>query len=406
MKTQKLPEIAQGLYARMSAEGYSNESINTARWIINHFHNYCIVHNMEDAGIPEAVIFVNDCFGFDYYHAVTGSQNTVRRPLLILFEFEECGSFLRLHQKPAYIDIPPVFSELFLAYRQEVNTLNLSASAQRSKLDMFVKHLKFLASQAIEKTEDFTPDCLYNYFSSLNKDYSKSTIAGIKCNLRDAYNWMYNNGYINFSGNSALPYIKKDPRDKLISYYSREEVDQLLSCIDTKTDYGKCVYAAVCIIAHLGLRAGDIIKLKFSNIDWEHNRIQLVQQKTGEPLSLPLVDEVKYPLLDYVKNARPDSIDSEYVFITINAPYTRYHSASAIHRMVTESMKIAGIEFEGRHHGPHALRHSLATSLMNENVPLSSISSILGHKSTKATEVYLTVDETHLKELSLEVPHE
>jgi site-specific recombinase XerD len=42
---------------------------------------------------------------------------------------------------------------------------------------------------------------------------------------------------------------------------------------------------------------------------------------------------------------------------------------------------------------------------MNENVPLSSISSILGHKSTKATEVYLTVDETHLKELSLEVPH-
>ena len=69
-------------------------------------------------------------------------------------------------------------------------------------------------------------------------------------------------------------------------------------------------------------------------------------------------------------------------------------------------MKIAGIEFEGRHHGPHALRHSLATSLMNENVPLSSISSILGHKSTKATEVYLTVDETHLKELSLEVPHE
>lgn len=406
MKTKKLPEIAQGLYARMSAEGYGKEPIDTARWIINHFRNYCVAHGMDEAGIPEAVRFVNDCFGFDYYHAATKSQMAVRRPLLILFEFEECGRFFRLHQKPAYADIPSNFSRLFLAYRNEINTLNLAASSQRTKLDAFVRHLKFLADQGIETSEDFTPECLYNYFNSLNGGYAKSTIASIKSNLRDTYNWMYDNGYTSFSGNAALPYIKKDPRDKLISYYSKEEIDQLLSCVDTNTDYGKCVYAVICITAHLGLRAGDITGLKFSNVDWEHNRIQLVQQKTGELLSLPLVDEVKYPLLDYVKNARPDSIDSEYIFITINAPHTRYHSASAIHRMVTESMKIAGIEFEGRHHGPHALRHSLATSLMNENVPLSSISSILGHKSTKATEVYLTVDETHLKELTLEVPHE
>lgn len=406
MKTKVLPNVAHGLYARMSVEGYSKESIDTAQWILNHFQNYCIVHGLEDAGIPEAVRFVKDCFGFDYYHTVTGSQMAVRRPLLILFEFEECGHFLRIHQKPAYAEILPAFSNLFLAYRNELKTLNLAASSQRSKLDVFTRHLKFLSDQGIETTEDFTPECLYSYFNSLNSNYAKSTIASIKSSLRDTYNWMYNNGYISFSGNAALPYIKRDPRDKLISYYSKAEVNQLLSCIDTNTDYGKCVYAVICIIAHLGLRAGDITALKFSNIDWEHNRIQLVQQKTGEPLSLPLVDEVKYPILDYIKNARPDSIDSEYIFITINAPHTRYHSTSAIHRMVTDSMKIAGIEFEGRHHGPHALRHSLATSLMNENVPLSSISSILGHKSTKSTEVYLTVDETHLKELTLEVPHE
>lgn len=406
MKTKKLPDIAQDLYSRMTAEGYGKESIDTARWIINHFQNYCIAHGMEDAGITEAAKFVNDCFGFDYYNAVTQSQMTVRRPLLILFEFEECGHFFRIHQKPAYFDIPPAFSGLFLAYREEINTLNLAASSQRRKLDMFVKHLIFLANQGIENPKDITPECLYNYFDSLNSGYSKSTIASIKSSLRDTYNWLYNSGYINFSGNAALPYIKKDPRDKLISYYSKEEVDQLLSCIDTATDYGKCVYAVICISAHLGLRAGDIIRLKFSNIDWDHNRIQLIQQKTGEPLFLPLVDEVKYPLLDYIKNARPDSIDGEYIFITINAPHTRYRSTSSIHRMVTYGMKIAGIEFEGRHHGPHALRHSLATSLMNKNVPLSSISSILGHKTTKATEVYLTVDEKHLKELTLEVPHE
>ena len=68
-------------------------------------------------------------------------------------------------------------------------------------------------------------------------------------------------------------------------------------------------------------------------------------------------------------------------------------------------MTLAGLDFSARHHGPHALRHSLATNLMNNNVPISAISSLLGHTSTITTEIYLTVDEKNLKNLSLEVPN-
>lgn len=69
-------------------------------------------------------------------------------------------------------------------------------------------------------------------------------------------------------------------------------------------------------------------------------------------------------------------------------------------------MADSGISTEGRHHGPHSLRHSLATGLLKENIPVSEISDILGHASTLTTETYLSVDTTHLKELSLEVPYE
>ena len=55
---------------------------------------------------------------------------------------------------------------------------------------------------------------------------------------------------------------------------------------------------------------------------------------------------------------------------------------------------------------PHAMRHSLASGLLEENVPISDISGILGHANTLTTETYLSVDTTHLKELSLEVPYE
>jgi len=164
------------------------------------------------------------------------------------------------------------------------------------------------------------------------------------------------------------------------------------------------MYCVICILAHLGLRAGDVINLKFSDINWNTETISIVQRKTETPLSLPLLEEVKYSLIDYIKNGRNESADEEYIFATLYAPYTRFHCTSSLFRMVDRCMETAGINYEGRHHGPHALRHSLATNMLKENVPISAIANILGHSSTRTTEIYLTVDETNLKEISLEVP--
>ncbi|MCD8369846.1 MAG: tyrosine-type recombinase/integrase [Clostridiales bacterium] len=91
--------------------------------------------------------------------------------------------------------------------------------------------------------------------------------------------------------------------------------------------------------------------------------------------------------MDYVKNGRPDSADPDYVFSTIYAPYTRYHHTASLYRMVQRSMELVGINYEGRHHGSHSLRHSLASNMLSENVPISVISSVLGHASTKTTEI-------------------
>lgn len=165
------------------------------------------------------------------------------------------------------------------------------------------------------------------------------------------------------------------------------------------------MYAAVCLLAYLGMRVGDVIALRFRDINWEKGTISYAQQKTGNLLTLPLLDEVKFPLIDYIRNGRHESADPEYIFVTMYAPYTRYTCTSSMFRMVEKCMQTAGIRYEGRHHGPHSLRHSLATNLLSENVPISAIANIMGHSSTRTTETYLTVDETHLKEISLEVPN-
>lgn len=63
-----------------------------------------------------------------------------------------------------------------------------------------------------------------------------------------------------------------------------------------------------------GFRSSDVANLRFSNIDWEREVIHLNQVKTGNPLELPLLEDVGEAIINYLKNARPET-DSDHVFV-------------------------------------------------------------------------------------------
>jgi integrase len=76
---------------------------------------------------------------------------------------------------------------------------------------------------------------------------------------------------------------------KLISYYAKEEVLKIENSVDCSGRVGKRNYAVILLALRLGLRALDISNLKFSNIDWDNNVIELILVKTKRNLSLPLL---------------------------------------------------------------------------------------------------------------------
>jgi len=68
-------------------------------------------------------------------------------------------------------------------------------------------------------------------------------------------------------------------------------------------------------------------------------------------------------------------------------------------------MKVANIRhWKKKKHGPHALRHSLATNLLKKNTSIPIISTVLGHQNTESTKQYISVDFTRLKQCALPVP--
>lgn len=192
------------------------------------------------------------------------------------------------------------------------------------------------------------------------------------------------------------------PIRKLPSVYTKEEVEQILHCIDRSTAIGKRDYAICLIAARFGIRASDIVHLKFKNIDWENNLIEIVQEKTKVPNRFPLSEEIGMALIDYIQYGRSNS-DVPEIFLTCTNP-VRSMDPKSLPCIITKHMRIAGIKINGRKHGPHAFRHSMASNLLSLNETLPVISEILGHQSTRSTSTYIKVNDQALSACALEVP--
>ena len=220
--------------------------------------------------------------------------------------------------------------------------------------------------------------------------------------LRNFLSYLYDKGITDRDFSGLFQHVKHSRCSKLPSVYTPEEIIQLETGIQRGSSTGKRNYAILLLASRLGLRSSDIVNLEFSNIDWENKAIRLYQQKNGRPVELPLLSDVGDAIIDYVLHGRPKT-HLKKVFVTTTNP-VRPVLAGSIYSIVNRMILEAGIAVNNRHHGGHALRHSLATNLLGNNVGLSVISNILGHASTESTMVYLGVDIKLLIDFSLEVP--
>lgn len=184
--------------------------------------------------------------------------------------------------------------------------------------------------------------------------------------------------------------------------YSEEEILRFEGAINRTSDIGKRDFAMLLLATRLGMRSGDIAKLSLDELDFEHEAICLIQQKNGETLHLPMLPEVREALTDYINNARP-RVASNTVFLRHNAPYQGI-TTSVLRFVTSKYFGLAGIDISGKKHGPHTFRSSLASSMVNDNVPYEVVRTILGHSDPDAIKHYAKLDIEKLRECAIEVP--
>ena len=274
--------------------------------------------------------------------------------------------FLRCHQKPRK-KASQQFHDILKEYEKLQTEKRISKRTIYTKKIILVRFLNFLDKQGIKDITALTSHKVLSYLHTLEK-YSSSTRSGIMFSLRDFLLFLYSEGYIKNPLNNLFPVIFTNKYERLPSYYSTEEIHKILCQIDRDTKIGRRDYLILLLAVQFGMRAGDIGQLKFENIKMSRNTVELIQQKTKKSLQLPMTEELKYALADYMKNSRP-KVDDPHIFIRSRAPLQPFVKSNTFHYAISKYMALAGINVNNRKHGLHSMRHSTASNLLRNHTP-------------------------------------
>jgi integrase len=219
--------------------------------------------------------------------------------------------------------------------------------------------------------------------------YQFKTVEQKLCAVRSFLKFASGEGLIEAAVLEAVPSVKSRKQTRIPSIWDPGEVTKILEAVDRGNPCGKRDYAIILLIARLGLRSIDVKRLEFSDFDWPGNRLCVVQSKTGHRMWLPLLKDVGWAVIDYIRAGRPVS-GARQVFIRHTAPIGAFSDQDHLHQILLKYARAAHVPVsEKRRHGMHSLRHTLATRLMEDGTPVEQIADILGHQSVQSTGVYL-----------------
>ncbi|MBQ8073168.1 MAG: tyrosine-type recombinase/integrase [Clostridia bacterium] len=375
--------MAQEKYAESSCRGYRN-----------------FLYGIDGFMLEKGIDLYSPSVGLKYWEYYTCKHSICKKwstacltKVLQLNDFVAGRDYVPLHSNYRPILLPQELEAAltdYIAYCHSCGNKGITTSAKEKRIRKFLKHCF-----------EHGGDCLEHLDA---KQVESACIA-----VENKDEWHVIREFLRFACQTnriqrdySVLVPKYNREFVLPTVYTVEEISALLNIIDRKTAVGKRDYAMILLIVRYGMRVGDVVLLSIDNIDFHVGRISYIQLKTNTFQTYELLPDVRAALLDYIENARPDT-DENKLFMSTRIPF-RPIGTGAVISAVSKYFQSAGIKTEGKKHGPHALRSSLATLMVNDNVPYEQVRKILGHTDPKAIKHYARLDTEKLREFALEVP--
>jgi site-specific recombinase XerD len=344
--------------------------------------------------------YLLDDYGWDMNYNVAPSAHIISqlRAIRILACYEESSCIPGRSSRTK--EPPTCFKYHYDRYISECNSRGLSdetVAARSSDVCNLLEHASRKGLAGVAEIDTKFLDEHLSMCSSKMPGAMPRVLSSLRCFLRS----MFSNGVIQNDLSLFIPSASRYPTKPVQKLWTREEVKALLGFVDRSDTKGKRDYALMLLMVRYGMRVGDIINLKLTDIDWESMAIRFRQEKTSVVNVLPILDDVGWALADWITNVRPEQANTPHVFTRLTAPYCGMKS---LNNVFSRRMMIAGISRSGcGNAGPHSLRHALASNMLAEQVPLPVITAVLGHSTSISTMVYLHSDIEGLRQCALDV---
>ena len=380
--------LVSGLDSELRRLGYKDSTLVWYRRCWRRLEGFFAARGVEEFSLDVAMAWVDEACGFfEKERSGTLEANDVYlfRVAQMLGDYSVHGAVLRRYSR-SVDKLSGADAEMVARFEAWLGAAGRAASTMRTYATVAGEFVAFLGTRGGLARCDASA---VGAFVATLAGYQVKTVEQKLCALRSFLKFVSADGLIDAAVLDAVPSVRSSKQARVPSVWDRGEVEKILEGIDRGNPCGKRDYAIVLLIARLGLRGIDVKRLEFGDFDWPANRLSVVQAKTGRRVQLPLLKDVGWAVIDYIRHARP-VCDCPQVFLRHTAPIGPFSDQDHLHQILVKHARFAHVPIsDKRRHGMHSLRHTLATWLMEDGTPLEQIADILGQQSVRSTSVYL-----------------
>ncbi len=284
----------------------------------------------------------------------------------------------------------------FLFYLENEKHYSLHTLTSYSKdIQTFVDFIKEnkLAPSITRINSHRIPKNFVSYLA--NKEYTQTSVNRHLSTMRSFYNYLLKEDIVKENFFTEVKNVK-EPR-KLPKFIDDDVLINVLESIDTTTDLGNRNYLILELLFATGIRVSEMCSLEIKDIDFSNKMIKIKGKGNKERLVVmydTLIDNLKHYITITRSNLlSKSSVDATKLFINYKGGFLTARGVRKIlNSIIDKSGEFAKIT-------PHMIRHSFATSLLNNGCDLRMVQELLGHKNLQTTQIYTHVTtETLLKE--------
>ena len=285
---------------------------------------------------------------------------------------------------------PPIFVSFLKFLSKEKNFSLHTIKAYQYDIQKFIEFLTEKSVRVQQATKSDIRDFLSNQY---DLGLTKKTVARRLASIKSFYKYLINIEFIDKNPSLFLqsPKLSKE----LPNFIDEKIIDELMNQPDIDTVKGLRDKAIMELFYSTGMRLSELINLDIGSINTKDHLIKVVGKGNKDRL-IPFGKRAKFCIENYLKKralALKSSFEGTPLFV--NSKNQRVPKRT-IQRRVSNYIKLVA---EGKRLGPHILRHSFATHLMNKGADIRAVGDLLGHSNLSSTQIYTHVKPERMREI-------